>query len=276
MYASGIGNSYGNTVNSGKGGKGGKGGKLVSGFQPPNLYFQANPNQTVQASAENREEHLVEHPPKNGDFELTNNCLIEYSIDVDFDQDREKNMICYNLSSLPEIHLKNNKVRFFSTKIEGGKSVVHIVDKKNMYPSSEIFMNKVLKLMNINQSSSVYLNREESKASKSPEEVKIGTRAVAMQAVPAISKAAAGGGRVLSVPDDLVFNPVLDCYVDKEGKCFYADLNEITLEPIPNKSRIVGKLRPGVNSESAQFSNFVPANARSRKRKNRRNHTRKN
>ena len=161
MYASGIGNSYGNTVNSGKGGKGGKGGKLVSGFQPPNLYFQANPNQTVQASAENREEHLVEHPPKNGDFELTNNCLIEYSIDVDFDQDREKNMICYNLSSLPEIHLKKNRVRFHSTKIEGGKSVVHIVDKKNMYPSSEIFMNKVLKLMNINQSSSVYLKSEE-------------------------------------------------------------------------------------------------------------------
>jgi len=161
MFASGIGNEYGYTADPSKGGKGGKGGKVVSGFQPPNLYFQANPSRTVAASAENTEEHLVENPPKNGDFELTNNCLIEYFIDQDFDQDREKVMICYNLSSLPEILIKKNRVRFHSTKIEGGKSVVHIVDKKNMYPSPEIFMNKVLKLMNINQSSSVYLNSEE-------------------------------------------------------------------------------------------------------------------
>ena len=76
--------------------------------------------------------------------------------------------------------------------------------------------------------------------------------------------------------DDLVFNPELDCFVDREGKCFYADLDETTLEPIPNKSRIVGKLRPGVNGEQAQESNFIAAKANSRKRKNRRNRTRKN
>ena len=161
MYASGIGNSYGNTVNSGKGGKGGKGGKLVRGFQPPNLYFQANPTQTFQASAENTEEHLVEHPPKNGDFELTNNCLIEYSID---DGDRKRRIICYNLSSLPEIEIKNNYVNFIKLKIIGkhiSEGVSYGVGKDSMYPSSEIFMNKLLKLMNINQSSSIYLKSEE-------------------------------------------------------------------------------------------------------------------
>jgi hypothetical protein len=159
MYASGIGNEYGYTANSGKGGKGGKGGKVVRGFQPPNLYFQANPSQTIAASAENTEEHLVEHPPKNGYFELTNNCLIEYSINGD----REKVINCYNLSSLPEILIKNNTVRFFSTKIMRGEGMYYDVGKDVMYPSPEIFMNKVLKLMNINQSSSVYLNNEEKK-----------------------------------------------------------------------------------------------------------------
>jgi len=161
MFASGIGNKYGYTADPSKGGKGGKGGKVVRGFQPPNLYFQANPSRTVAASAENTEEHLVENPPKGGDFELTNNCLIEYSIDADFDHDREKVMICYNLSSLPEILIKKNRVRFHSTKIQGGEGVFHSVHKDRMYPSSEIFMNKVLKLMNINQSSFVYLNSEE-------------------------------------------------------------------------------------------------------------------
>jgi hypothetical protein len=183
MYASGIGNEYGYTANSSKGGKGGKGGKVITGFQPPNLYFQANPNQTFLASAGNTEEHLVEHKPKNGDFELTNNCLIEYSIDYE----NKKTITCYNLSSLPEIVIENNYVKFFSTKIQGGNSVIHIVNKTNMYPSSEIFMNRVLKLMNINQSSSLYLNSEEQKESILPkEQYKVGTHAAAL--------ASAGGG----------------------------------------------------------------------------------
>jgi len=157
MFASGIGNEYGYTADPSKGGKGGKGGKLVRGFQPPNLYFQANPSQTFAASAENTEEHLVENPPKNGDFELTNNCLIEYSIN----DDRKKVMTCYNLSSLPEIVIQNNHVNFLSTKIRRGEGYSYGVGTGSMYPSPEIFMNKVLKLMNINQSSSVYLNSEE-------------------------------------------------------------------------------------------------------------------
>ena len=75
---------------------------------------------------------------------------------------------------------------------------------------------------------------------------------------------------------DLYFNPAMDCFIDQEGNCLYSDLNERTLDPIPNMSRMIGKLRPGVNREKAQPSNFVESDARSRKRKNRRNRTRKN
>ena len=39
---------------------------------------------------------------------------------------------------------------------------------------------------------------------------------------------------------------------------------------------MIGKLRPGVDGEQAQPSNFTAAKANSRKRKNRRNRTRKN
>ena len=78
------------------------------------------------------------------------------------------------------------------------------------------------------------------------------------------------------VTANLYFNPAMDCFVDKEGNCFYSNLNETTLDPVPNMSRMIGKLRPGVNREQAQESNFVASNARSRKRKNRRNRTRKN
>jgi hypothetical protein len=78
------------------------------------------------------------------------------------------------------------------------------------------------------------------------------------------------------VASDLYFNPAMDCFVDTEGNCFYSNLNERTLDPIPNMGRKIGTLRPGVNREKAQPSNFVEAKERSRKRKNRRNRTRKN
>ena len=68
----------------------------------------------------------------------------------------------------------------------------------------------------------------------------------------------------------------MDCFIDQEGNCLYSNLNETTLDPVPNMSRMIGKLRPGVNREKAQPSNFVESDARSRKRKNRRNRTRKN
>ena len=121
-----------------------------------------NAMQHVLASPPNTEEHLVEHKPKKEDFELTDNCLIEYSIN-DY---KDKIITCYNLLSLPKIVISNNWVLFRTTNIMNGELVLHYVTKKNMFPSSEIFMNKVLKLMNINQSSSVYLNSEETVADK--------------------------------------------------------------------------------------------------------------
>ena len=78
------------------------------------------------------------------------------------------------------------------------------------------------------------------------------------------------------VAHDLYYNPAMDCFIDQEGNCLYSNLNETTLDPVPNMSRMIGKLRPGVNREKAQPSNFVESDARSRKRKNRRNRTRKN
>ena len=153
---------------------------------------------------------------------------------------------------------------------------------------------------------------EERKASRSPaEQAKIDARVAAMQAGRS-KKLSAGGGSEISglsfknilskvanaskserehissllssskkapnkvVAHDLYYNPAMDCFVDKEGNCFYSNLNETTLDPIPNMSRMIGKLRPGVDREKAQPSNFVESNARSRKRKNRRNRTRKN
>ena len=78
------------------------------------------------------------------------------------------------------------------------------------------------------------------------------------------------------IADDLVYNELLGAFISRDGTCFYSDFDENTLEAIPDMSRIIGRLRPGVNRESAQPSNFVASNARSRKRKNRRNRTRKN
>jgi hypothetical protein len=78
------------------------------------------------------------------------------------------------------------------------------------------------------------------------------------------------------VASDLYFNPAMDCFIDTEGNCFYSNLNETTLDPIPNMDRKIGTLLPDINREKAQPSNFVEAKERSRKRKNRRNRTRKN
>lgn len=78
------------------------------------------------------------------------------------------------------------------------------------------------------------------------------------------------------VAQDLYFNPAMDCFVNQEGNCFYSNLNETTLDPIANMDRKIGTLRPGIDREKAQPSNFIASNARSQKRKNRRNCTRKN
>ena len=54
------------------------------------------------------------------------------------------------------------------------------------------------------------------------------------------------------IADDMTFNPVLDCFINSEGVCYYADLDETTLEPIPDMSRIVGSIPKGVDPEEAE------------------------
>jgi len=56
---------------------------------------------------------------------------------------------------------------------------------------------------------------------------------------------------------DLYFNPAMDCFIDLEGKCFYADLDETTLDPIPDMDRQIGTIPKEVDREKAQPSDFI-------------------
>ena len=61
------------------------------------------------------------------------------------------------------------------------------------------------------------------------------------------------------IADDLTLNPVLDCFINSEGVCFYADLDETTLEPIPDMSRIIGSIPKGMDPEEATEKDFKKA-----------------
>jgi hypothetical protein len=61
------------------------------------------------------------------------------------------------------------------------------------------------------------------------------------------------------IADDLIYNPVLDCFINKEGVCFYADLDETTLKPIPDMSKKVGSIPKGVDPEEAEEKDFTAA-----------------
>ena len=61
------------------------------------------------------------------------------------------------------------------------------------------------------------------------------------------------------IADDLTLNPVLDCFINSEGVCFYADLDETTLEPIPDMSRIIGSIPKGMDPEEATVKDFKKA-----------------
>ena len=61
------------------------------------------------------------------------------------------------------------------------------------------------------------------------------------------------------IADDLTLNPVLDCFINSEGVCFYADLDETTLEPIPDMSRIIGSIPKGMDPEAATEADFTEA-----------------
>ena len=56
---------------------------------------------------------------------------------------------------------------------------------------------------------------------------------------------------------DLYFNPAMDCFIDLEGKCFYADLDETTLDPIPDMDRQIGTIPKEVDREKAQPADFI-------------------
>ena len=58
---------------------------------------------------------------------------------------------------------------------------------------------------------------------------------------------------------DLYFNPEMDCFIDLEGNCFYSDLHETTLDPIPDMDRKIGTIPKEVDREKAQPSDFTEA-----------------
>ena len=58
---------------------------------------------------------------------------------------------------------------------------------------------------------------------------------------------------------DLYFNPAMDCFIDLEGNCFYSDLDETTLDPIPDMDRKIGTIPKEVDREKAQPSDFTEA-----------------
>jgi len=64
---------------------------------------------------------------------------------------------------------------------------------------------------------------------------------------------------VISIPDDLVENAELACFINSEGICYYADFDEDTLESIPDMSRIVGSIPKGVDREAATKADFTEA-----------------
>ena len=76
--------------------------------------------------------------------------------------------------------------------------------------------------------------------------------AAAAVVLPASQGPAAEKKPVQVIADDMTFNPVLDCFIDSEGVCFYADLDEITLEPIPARGRIIGSIPKGMDPEEAE------------------------
>jgi hypothetical protein len=63
----------------------------------------------------------------------------------------------------------------------------------------------------------------------------------------------------ISIPDDLVENAELACFINSEGICFYSDFDEDTLESIPDMSRKVGSIPKGVDRETATKADFTEA-----------------
>ena len=81
----------------------------------------------------------------------------------------------------------------------------------------------------------------------------------APSATAAVVPAPAEKKPVQIIADDLTYNPVLDCFINSEGVCFYSDLDETTLEPLPDMSRIIGSIPKGMDPEEATEKDFKKA-----------------
>ena len=79
----------------------------------------------------------------------------------------------------------------------------------------------------------------------------------AAAASASVAPAAEAKKLVISIPDDLVENAELACFINSEGVCFYSDFDEDTLESIPDMSRIVGSIPKGVDREAATKADFT-------------------
>ena len=64
---------------------------------------------------------------------------------------------------------------------------------------------------------------------------------------------------VKKVEADLYFNAAMDCFIDLEGKCFYADLDEATLNPIPDMDRMIGTIPKEMDRKKATEADFTPS-----------------
>ena len=64
---------------------------------------------------------------------------------------------------------------------------------------------------------------------------------------------------VKKVEADLYFHAAMDCFIDLEGKCFYADLDETTLNPIPDMDRMIGTIPKEVDRKKATEADFTPS-----------------
>ena len=119
-----------------------------------------------------------------------------------------------------------------------------------------------------------------SKKSKEPKEAKEAKEVPASQGkavippkptVPKPAKKAAPPAAAAVVPppaekkpvqiiaDDLTYNTQMDCFINTEGVCFYADMDQHTLDPIPDMSRIVGSIPKGMDPEAAEEKDMKKA-----------------
>jgi hypothetical protein len=103
------------------------------------------------------------------------------------------------------------------------------------------------------------VKKAEAKKAEPKKEVKKEAKPSNAAASVAPAPAAEPKKLVISIPDDLVENAELACFINSAGVCFYSDFDEDTLESIPDMSRIVGSIPKGVDREAATKADFTEA-----------------